>query len=294
MSEKQIERRKKELQEIIAKQEERFKALGFLHEFIDGRVRSYIEPRRTRRYRGEKVAGFPKDKYTASLLTLLNLPHREIAQLIKFFTGKVVSVTQVRVWKTQKDFKEKVLGHAFIFANKFIERIHTRAEEGLRDFENRLINASFEDLKKTNPFPIASYEEFNDGRHYSPGLRLLILKLAALSKIEIGKENALALIGEYFACFLFMGWFEPFKPGIGQRGVKGGLDEFRALKEEFMENLQLSTLSHIVNLLFQNSIKESERKAAAFCLRQLEEWLKAKLQSEKKPRRGRPSRGNLD
>jgi hypothetical protein len=99
----------------------------FLHEKMKG----YNEPQRKGTPRGELI-GFPAKKYLVTLLMLLNVKQKDIAQELH------ISYGVLRKWKTEEAFKKMVVQHCDEFVQRLIDHILSKSRAEIQQYEDWL------------------------------------------------------------------------------------------------------------------------------------------------------------
>jgi hypothetical protein len=144
----------------------------FLDAFLMKKVERHIEPERKGTPKGKPI-GFSRKKHAAALMCLKKNPLKFIAETVK------VSHGLLRKWRTEDSFKELVDSLAAECAKNIMVHIIIRGYKQ-KELADEYFTKPVEEILKTAP-PELTWIEFNDLKHYSE--KLIVLMMAMLAKM---------------------------------------------------------------------------------------------------------------
>lgn len=225
---------------------------GLLFDYLDKKVKQYVEPTREGTPRGEAI-GLSATKYLATILALTNHPQKTIATELKISHGLL------RKWHTEDQFKEMVDKHCREFSELLIKHLHDKINEHMNLFED-FFKKSYQDIAQESP-PSMDFSGLTDSISYSDKLYLCIL--AALEKaisltddlnFKMAIVRAVDDIGLY-------------------RGEKKS-PEYEKKRKDFINTLLMSMVDVGIEKLCKNHFSEEDRKDLLAIMKNLQNHFK--------------------
>lgn len=225
---------------------------GLLFDYLDKKVKQYVEPTREGTPRGEAI-GLSATKYLATILALTNHPQKTIAAELKISHGLL------RKWHTEDQFKEMVDKHCREFSELLIKYLHDKINEHMNMYED-FFKKSYQDIAQESP-PSMDFSGLTDSISYSDKLYLCILtalNTATLSTDDLNFKLTFIRASDVLEFY---------------RGERKN-PKYEKEKKDFLNSLLKNMVEQGIDILCKNLLSEDDRRYLLMIMKNLQNHFK--------------------